>query len=495
MADAATLDRLIDYLSPRWALSRQRARLMAAYLREYDAAAKGRRTDTWRSKATSANTEVSKGLALVRDRHREMRRNNPWVDHAICVIASETVKYGIAGEVQHQDPERRKLLNGYWKRWSESTVCDADGQLNFAGLQGLLMNGVAEGGDVLIRRRRRRPEDDFEIPLQIQVLEGDYLDHTRTESLTNGKIVQGIEIDPIGRRRSYHMYRDHPGDLLGSRFDTTPVPASEVAHVYRVDRPGQMRGIPWGVSSYITIKELDGFEDAFLLRQKLSNCMMAFVFDHSPSIGGGSDPAKLPLPETLEPGTVAGLPAGKDIKFTEPPKADGYAPYTGAVLYRIAAAYGISYEALTGDLSKVNFVSGRMGRFSMLANIERWRWHMVIPMGLEQIARWFFEALELTGVDVRGASIVWTPPRNEMLNPAQEVTAMRDAVRSGLTSLPEAQRGLGYDSDQVLDEIAQTNAKLDEMGLVLDSDPRKVSSAGLSQPNPTADSVGAATQE
>ena len=483
MANANAIDRMADYLSPRWGLSRARARLMVEYLRDYDAASKGRRTDSWRAKNTSANTETAKGLAMVRDRHREMRRNNPWVERAITVIKSQTVKYGITGEIKHPDDQRRETLNGFWKRWAEATICDADGLLDLAGLQGVMMSGVAEGGDILIRRRRRRGADGLEVPLQLQVLEGDYLDHTRTDHLTNGRIVQGVEIDPIGRRRSYHMYRDHPGDLLGSRFDTVPVPASEVAHVYQVERPGQMRGMPWGRSAYITIRDLDGFDDAYLLRQKLANCIMAFVYDHAPSIGGATEPAKLPLPETLEPGLVAGLPAGKEVKFSDPPAGDHYGPFTDHNKYKIAIAYGISYEALTGDMSKVNFTSGRMGKQIMMANVEQWRWHMLIPMGLDQIATWFFEALDLIGVSTEGASMVWTPPRDEMLNPAQEVPAMRDAVRSGLTSLPEAHRELGFHSDKVLEEIAQSNKDIDRLALTLDSDPRKTSAAGLSQQN------------
>ncbi len=488
MAERNQIDRLVGYLSPYWALRRERARLMLEHLRDYDAAARGRRTDSWRAKGTSANTEIARGLAIVRDRHRELRRNNPWVASALKKIPSLTVKYGITGEIHHSDPKRKETLNGFWKRWAETKACDADGNANLYGLQSLIMNAVPEGGDALIRRRRRRPADGLEVPLQLQVLEGDYLDHTRTEHLTNGRVVQGIEFDPIGRRRQYWMYEDHPGDQLGARFDTRAVPASEVAHVYEMFRPGQVRGMPWGVSAFLTVRDLDGFEDAYLLRQKLANCLMGFVYDHTPSLGSGSDPVKLPLPDTMEPGLIGGLPTGKDIKFNAPPSPDGYGPYTKQVLYRIAAAYGISYEALTGDLSNVNFTSGRMGHQFMTANIEQWRWLMLIPMGLDQIATWFLETLDLIGVDVRGASMVWTPPRQEMLNPAQEVPAMRDAVRSGLTSLPEAHRELGYNSETILGEIAQTNAVIDKLGLVLDSDPRKVSAAGLSQP--TAGAAG-----
>lgn len=477
------IDRLAEYLAPSWALSRARARLAAEMLRDYDAAAGGRRTENWRAKHTSANSETAKALHIVRDRHRELVRNNPWATKAIQVISAKTVGFGITGEIKHPDKRRAELLNGYWQRWFETTACDADGLQDGYGLQALMMRSVPESGEVVIRRRRRRLTDELEVPLQIQLLEGDYLDHTRSNLVTGGRVVQGIQIDRIGRRQAYWMYRDHPGDLLTTRADTVPVPASEVAHVFRVERPGQMRGMPWGSSIFLTIRDLDGFEDAYLFRQKLANCLMAWVYDHSPSLTGDST-AKLPMPETLEPGTVAGLPAGKDVKFSEPPAADSYGAYPEAVLYRIAAGYGISFEALTGNLSRVNFTSGRMGEIVMHRNVEQWQWHMMIPRALEPVGRWFLEALALTGVDTSGAQFVWTPPRRDMVSPPQEIPAMRNAVRGGLLSLPEAHRELGMHSSQVLDEIAESNKRIDELGLVLDTDPRKTSAAGLTQARP-----------
>ena len=55
------------------------------------------------------------------------------------------------------------------------------------------------------------------------------------------------------------------------------------------------------------------------------------------------------------------------------------------------------------------------------------------------------------------------------------------AVRGGLMSLQEAISSFGYDPDDILEEIAQTNEKLDSLGLVLDSDPRRVTKQGAGQ--------------
>ena len=54
-------------------------------------------------------------------------------------------------------------------------------------------------------------------------------------------------------------------------------------------------------------------------------------------------------------------------------------------------------------------------------------------------------------------------------------------------TLAQAIARQGRNPDAVLAEIAATNAKLDELGLVLDSDPRRVTKTGSAQAgDPTA---------
>ena len=52
------------------------------------------------------------------------------------------------------------------------------------------------------------------------------------------------------------------------------------------------------------------------------------------------------------------------------------------------------------------------------------------------------------------------------------------SIRSGTMTLAEVIAKQGRNPDAVLAEIAATNAKLDALGLVLDSDPRRVTKTG-----------------
>jgi capsid protein len=91
------------------------------------------------------------------------------------------------------------------------------------------------------------------------------------------------------------------------------------------------------------------------------------------------------------------------------------------------------------------------------------------------------ETAALAGLVQEAPAAVWTAPPLPMIEPDKEGLAVQRNVRTGIQTLPEAIRERGYDPDEVLKEIAEFNAKLDAMGIVLDSDPRKMSQVGQFQ--------------
>ena len=62
--------------------------------RRYDAASKTTRTTNWQTPATDATSAIS-NPALIRNRARDLVRNNPWAAKGISVIVNNVVGYGI----------------------------------------------------------------------------------------------------------------------------------------------------------------------------------------------------------------------------------------------------------------------------------------------------------------------------------------------------------------------------------------------------------------
>lgn len=473
-------DRLTLALAPKWALERIRARVVAGHLaRHYEAAQIGRRTSGWNRNRGDANAVTATALAELRMHARDLVRNNGWARRARQVISNNTVGWGIVPRVSGPGAAEATAL---WKAWADSTACETSGRHTFYSLQALVMRAVAESGEALIRRRPRRPEDGLPIPLQLQVLEADYLDtsHDVLVGESGGPIIQGVEFDAVGRRKAYWLFTEHPGNAHAASVSKR-VPAAEVIHVYYPDRPGQVRGPSWFAAGILPLKDLDAFEDAELMRQKIAACFAAFVTDvDGMGAGLGEVSTAEPLVETFEPGMISYLPPGKSVTTSNPPTVTE-SGFTARHLRKVAAALGVTYEDLTGDYSNVNFSSARMARMAHWANVYDWRFHMLIPQLCQGVWAWAMEAAVLAGALPSAPTADWTCPPMPMLDPGAEGIAYQRLMRNGVMTLSEVIREQGGDPTAHLDEFQSDLAMLDERGIKLDMDVRAVSNAGLTQ--------------
>jgi lambda family phage portal protein len=471
-------DRLTLALFPNWTINRIRARAaIEGAKRHYDAADQGRRTQHWVSSYGDADQSARGAIHTLRVHARELLRNNSWARRGQRVIANNTVGTGIVPKAPNAK------LQALWKRWAETTECESEGRHTFYSMQNLAMKTIAESGEILFRRRARRPSDGLTVPLQIQILEPDYLDTGKNfqTSAAGGPIIQGVEFDLLGRRAAYWLFAEHPGSGRNSSASHR-VPASEVIHCFYSERPGQTRGVSWFAPTLITFKDFDEYEDATLMRQKIASCLAAFVTDGDGTampLGGPDEVNANPLVDTFEPGMIVTLPAGKDVKFSSPPTTASE-EFSDRQLRRAAAGLGITFEDLTGDYSKVNFSSGRLARLSHWANVRDWQFNMLIPSLCEGIWAWFVEAASQSPM-VPELAATWTCPPMPMIEPDKEGLAYSRLVRNGVMTHFEAIREQGYDPDTFFAEYKAGLDKLDELGITLDSDPRAVSQAGQVQ--------------
>jgi lambda family phage portal protein len=466
------IDRAIGVLAPKLAFERQQYRHAAKLLQDYeqrafDGASKGRRTDGWKATGTSVNSEIYSALTFLRDRSRELVRNNPYGKRIMRVMPNNIVGTGIRPTPGGEGKAASKKAKQLWKDWAEKVTCDFDGMNTFYGLQKLAMRAVFESGGVLVLRRRT---NNPRIPIEIQVLEADHIDLNRNGDFgaDGGYIMQGVEFNRSGKRVAIWLFEKHPGEQFRFPVSLTSrrIPMDDVMYLYQVERPGQVHGIPLMVSSMMRMKDFDDYEDAQLVRQKIAACFSVFVMDSQDSVFKGDTEAK-EMAERVEPGIIEHLPPGKDVKFANPPGADGYADYSRKIQQGIAAGAGISYEAMTGDLSNVNFSSGRMGWIEMQREIEDWQWNVFIPQFCDRIWQWFNDAAIIAGTLRGPVAVSWTTPRRMMLDPVKETNAKISQIGAGLTTLTETLMEDGYDFDEVMEQKAAENAKLKALDITL----------------------------
>lgn len=465
------IDTIINFVSPAWALKREKARVSLGLLRKYEAASTSDRTKGWTTPSTSADTEIAPALLKLIWRSRDLIRNNPLALRGRKAIVSHLVGSGITTQAVGESKKAR-ALNSLWKRWAEKKVCDRDGHSDIYGLQVLAANAVVESGSVLARRVWVSGK---EIPIEIELIEPDHLDLSLTKHLPDGGYIkQGIEFSENKKRRAYWLFTEHPGEanIRLRELKSVRIPAEDIAHIFFKERPGQNLGVPWLASVAITLKDFADFEDAYLTRQKISACFAAFVrdMDVPEDVASG----KVKLFDKISPGRVELLPAGKDIVFSNPPAMSGYGEFSKSQKQIIATGLGLTYESLTGDLSQVNFSSGRLGRLDMDRISDLAQWQMFIPLFCDRVFRWFEEACELSGlVSDEEVEVSHTPPKRDIVDIVGETQARKEMVRCGFKTPSEAIREHGYDPDTFYAEYAADLEKIDALGIVLDIDARQ----------------------
>lgn len=472
----------------------------------YEGASTGRRMGNWDISASGPNAEDHGSLITLRARTRDAVRNNPWATSGLNSFVANLVGRGIVPRWNLESKELREEIHSLWNDWTAEA--DADGTQDFYGLQSLVTKTVIHSGEALVRYRPRRLADGLSVPLQLQVLEPDFLDEYKNGPAPNGNTYhQGIEMNGLGQRVAYWLRRYHPGDtsfLSGGRDQSFRVPATQVAHIYRVDRPGQLRGIPWFAPALPAMYFLDKYEDAELDRKQTAAMFAAFITKNTDMMGPGGmvgfgtednvDDNDNPVAE-LEPGMLNYLLPGEDVKFAEPADVgSNYDAWMVRQLQRIASAIGVTYEQLTGDFSRVNFASSR-GRAIEFRRLARQIIATIINFQFNQkVAQvWLAMAVASEAVSIPEFAtkrrtyikIEWRPDGWEWSNPKEDIEVAKQAVRAGFRSREQVVAEMG---EEDIEDIDQQNAdaieRTDNLGIVYDTDPRFTSDAGVTNARP-----------
>ncbi len=493
-------DRSIEYVAPVWGARRAAARFALEQARGYAAAGNGRKTEGWRAANTSANAEIGHGAERMRSRIRSLVRDNPHAASAVGKLSAKMIGAGIVPRLiaGKDEVERKAAAMSAWSSFVDNA--DPEGQLDFYGQQDLLAKTVFESGEGLIRFLPRPSSWKLKVPLQTQILEGDFLDSSKNEALdSGGLIIQGVEYDKDGRRAAYWLFDEHPGESAVVFTRRLPVsrrvPAAEIRHVFRPYRPGQARGVSIFAPVALRLRDIEDYQDAEMWRKKIAACFAAFVKKSAGAaaspLAGAKDTRKDGdrRIERLAPGRVDYLEPGEEITFATPAEAGGYVEYMRHELHAVAAGLGIMYQQMTGDLSQFNYSSGRFGLIDFWDIQDQWQWLIFIRQACVPVWNRVGSLMVVTGqrsasTDWRAA---WAPPRRRWVDPKNEVAAARDEVRAGFVSLRAKIAETGEDPDEVMGEISTTNKFLDDNGIVLDSDPRKIARGGNAQSVDNAD--------
>lgn len=444
-------------------------------------------------KSSGPNSEIERSQRKLIKRSRYAIANHPYGVTASNVYVDNLIGTGVIAA--WENPE----LQALWDLWI--TECDADGQLNFAGIQALIARAEFSDGEVLIRRRWRRTADGLSVPFQIEVLESDMLPLHMSDTARGVRM--GIQKNGIGQRTHYHLFEHHPDDMpsgIGVN-ETRAVPASDVLHYFQVLRPKQDRGLPTLSAVLLRLYEIDEMQSDTLKKQKAA-ALFAWIITKNDDEWDGDIEGDDGIDEDYEvtssgeavkkikAGGIHRLQEGESITFSDPKDiGSNYSEWMKAELRAVAKAMGLTYEQLSGDLTGVNYSSIRAGLVEFRRRMERLQHHLVIFKCCHPVAKWFLahvmmnRLVKLPDYDTNPQQYLpkWQTPRWDWVDPLKDVMADLLEVRGGFNNraAKNAERGINYDQNnkQLMKEQGVDKPE----DLILDSLPNKVTKAGQMQ--------------
>ena len=426
----------------------------------------------WRPGTGSANADTNCDLPTLRGRSRDLQRNAPIATGAINTVVTSTVGVGLRpqsridrellGLSEDEADAWERHAQRVWRLWADSPNCDVTRTQHFAGLTDQVLRATLASGDVLVIRRFVERGGDL-LGLKIQTVEADRISNPQLQGDTD-RLIQGVEIDADGAPLRFHVRSRHPGDVLWRGTDSwSAVPAYGLETgerfallVFKRERPGQMRGVPFLAPVIEPLKQLDRYSEAELTAAVVSALFTVFVKSATPDDGLGG--AGLATPDgqlapavgdyRLGSGAIVELADGESIETANPNRPnDKFDPFFQAYLRQIGVALEIPFELLIKHFT----ASYSAARGAMLeawrAFLTRRQW--LVQMFCQPCYEWVIAEAVLRGHlvapgffedPIRRAAwtgAMWVGPAQGQIDPRSEIEAAKGRVELGISTLEQ----------------------------------------------------------
>ena len=440
-----------------------------AYRRSYTGANTGRLFADFITSSTSADAEIKENIRVLRDRARELARNDSYIARYLNLMVSNVVgKHGIrvSSKARNEngtlDIGANILIERAWKEWCQLGNCTTNERMSFLDCQKIFIESLARDGEVLIRKVKN---SDSPFGFQLQFLEADHLDENKNDiyKATGNKIKMGVEVDKNDKPVAYHLYKEHPYErTYASHNQHIRVPASEIIHAYMPTRAEQTRGVSLVATAMANVKMLNGYLEAEIVAARVGASKMGFFTspDGDGYVGDGDYEDTFSPSMNAQAGVFEQLPEGMDFKAFDPTHpTSAFEPFTTSVLRSIASGLNISYHALSNDLTSVNYSSIRQGALEDRSMYQLYQQfvieHFVDPIfkaWLEMAISSGYINLPISKFDKFANAINYIPRSFAWIDPLKEMQSNVLGLQNGTITYSDISAAYGRDTEELFEQ-------------------------------------------
>lgn len=486
--------------------------------RMFQAAERNRTNASWITSAQDINQALSSQLGLMRQRARWLALNdangasfmNTLLNY--CVGVGFDLSMNCVRPVQLDGGWEVEEMEGYnayvedrFGSYSRDVMVDASlsSPVSEHEFQEFAFRNWATDGEIFAHAviDRTRGKD---VPLLWEIIDPGQLDCTRMSGINGNPVFMGIELDlATWRPVAYWVLatdRKNPGWSLST--ESVRIPAAKMLHVFKRLVPRQLRGVPFFHAVMNRAYQLNQYEDAELVKQKIAALFSVFITGGE---GGGTFLGEEGDSETtdangfptdadgnviahLQPGIVGRLPKGYDVKTVGPSSPEAtFAAFVQSqqAAFSAGAGPGMSATGMTRDTSRTTFAGGRMAENMDIQGYRPLMNFFASRLLAARFRMWMDMAVLVGEVTATTYDVdpdywrrhTWKPGGwSRGINPLQEVQAAARSMELGLTTLDDECSYGGRDyrlqiakkakiQRAQLKEFARTKALAEELGL------------------------------
>lgn len=458
----------------------------------------------WIIEAGNAEDNIDLYSSTLRQRSRDLYAGGGLGRSGPQALTTSVVAWGIQpkpkidGEYLNMSDEDRETAEQNilreFRLWAENTMCDAERQQTFYGLQQLAFLSMLMSGDVFalfgMEENKRTPYQTT-----IRLLEADRIctpdssgDSTSEETDSGGRIIDGVEIDKKGTVIKYHIASRSPlagndsSELTWQAIDAygkdTGYP--NILHVMTHERPEQRRGVPFVASEIEQIKQFTRYMNAELAANVVSAMLTAFIVSSEDDGKAGMEDAvnedeKVTDDELhleLAPGAIYDLPPGKDVKTVNPLRSNSqFEAFVNTSIMTISSSMGIPKEVMLKKYES-NYTAARAALLDFWRTVRIYRARFNTSFNQPIYEQWLSEAVAAGRIEAPGffddpavrqawCGCMWMGASMGHVDPLKEVNAAEARIRNNITT--QEQEASEYNGNDWATNIRQRRREIEAL--------------------------------
>jgi lambda family phage portal protein len=426
----------------------------------------------WPVSNLDPDADIIMDLDSLRQRGRDIFRNNgigrgiimTYVDNVVGsgLVMQSNIDRGFLGLSDEEADSKQNEIERKWRNWSESPECDIRRTKNFYEISNLAYLSARMSGESFATLHHVSRKGS-KYKLKIQLHEADRCS-SPNYVLSNTNLKDGIVVDDYGTPTGYwmetsplYLYQNMDWELIPAFGGNLGLP--NVLHLYKEERPGQTRGVPFHATIYENLKQLDRYDKAELTAAVVSAAFTGFIKSDRTDAADDVLGQRKDKQYWLEPGLIHILEPGEDIGSFDPKRPyTGFEAFVQSQLTIVGMATGIPYEVLVKRFNS-SFTASKASR------IEAWRSFMIEREWFTSrfcqpiFKQWLYEAVLNGEIDLPGfiedeeirdayCQTIWVGDAQGQIDPIRETQAAIMKIDNGLSTLAKETAEIGGDFEK-----------------------------------------------